>query len=120
MGMGGVIREIFPRVKGATVWSCSPEVTQSVQPFHFDNRLESTWNGGNSQPSWQRWGGAPGVLCLALMQSSGAKLLFLRRGVLGRGVGNQPLSVLPFWKLLEFGDRSRAPEMAYDNAEADG
>ena len=120
MGMGGVRGEILSGAEGATLWSSGPEIAKSLQPFRADDKLESAGNGGNTQSGGPRRGGASGVLRIKILQSSKAKLLFLRWGVLGRGVGNQPLSVLPFWKILQLGDRPRAPEMAFDNAKADG
>ena len=53
------------------------------------------------------------------MQSGEAELLFLRWGMHGGGMGYKPPPVVPFWQLLQAGDRSRAVEVDHDYAKAD-
>ena len=100
MGMGGVTGEILSGAEGAALWSSGSKAAKSLQPFRADDRLESTGNGGDTQSGGPGRGGASGVLRVKVLQSSEAKLLVLRGGVPGGGLGYKPLSPLHFWQLL--------------------
>ena len=75
--------------EGATMWSCHLVAPRCLQPFHFDNGLESARHGSDSEPSGEGWRGAPRLPRITELQSREAKLQLFRGRMPCGGVGHQ-------------------------------